>query len=386
MSKRISSSGATAGVNMGNGPAHLSSSASKSAKGLPRASIPFDQLVSLQKRSWQLLCSLEELQGELLMGGEGVVMQWPQLLSRLSGLLSHLVFLSSSLTSPQTAFYSSQLNALEASLRREANTANLFSPTSADQPNEARDAIRAKPHQLPANVGRLRFSDVAVAAPRAGNQAQGSSTPSDRTGNKLPFLVVHPFEPLPGMAVQSNGQDEGKPGPAQAPIKGEGRVKNEASAEAGGPAPTEDPAAVGQHLNYLYNLLRTRPDDTVSAEEATFLQAALPVLLPEFQHIKDGGSIPTQLNRAQTSKLRRIQKQHDRQSLRALRTWFHLAAATDENGIRYDWKTRVGAEDLDALLAPDESGAGAEEQAVMEEDLEEEGGDDDSDADMEDAI
>ncbi|KAK0558536.1 hypothetical protein OC844_005072 [Tilletia horrida] len=363
MSKRAAPTAAAAGGSAGSSGAP----GAGSSTALTRASIPFDQLVSLQKRSWQLLCSLEELQAEFVLGGEGIVMQWPQLLSRLSGLLSHLVFLSSSLTSAQTTFYSSQLNALEAALRREANTSNLFSPQAADQPNEAREAIRAKPYQLPASVERLRFADVASQS-KGGMQASGSA---DRVGNKLPYLAVHPFEPLPGMvtaaAASSNATGAGTGG----------------QAAAGEAAPLEDPTAVGQHLNYLYNLLRTRPDDTVSAEDATFLRAALPSLLPE---LGSKAELPTHLTRAQADSLRAIQKVHDRSSLRALRTWFHLAAATDENGVRYDWKTRVGQEDLDALLAPDDgdADAGEHQEAIMEEDLEEEGEEgEDSDADME---
>ncbi|CAD6890911.1 unnamed protein product [Tilletia controversa] len=386
MSKRTAAA-AGLGAGTGTGGGAGSSAGGSSSQALTRASVPFDQLVSLQKRSWQLLCSLEELQTELVLGGEGIVMQWPQLLSRLSGLLSHLVFLSSSLTSPQTTFYSSQLNTLETALRREALSSNLFSPNTADQPNEAREAIRAKPYQLPASVDKLRFSDVAASSPSRSGGQKGGAPPtqavgSDRTGNKLPFLTVHPFEPLPGMATAASINDSGNPS-AGAAAGGGGQAANGTENVS-----AEDPTAVGQHLNYLYNLLRTRPDDTVSAEDTVSLRSALPFLLPDSHHPSD--EVPSSVSQAQADKLRLLQRTHDRNALRSLRTWFHLASATDENGVRYDWKTRVGQEDLDALLAPDDAPAGGgaveEEEPLMEEDLEEEEEEEgeDSDADMED--
>ncbi|KAE8266344.1 hypothetical protein A4X09_0g6003 [Tilletia walkeri] len=367
MSKRT-----VAAAGLGGSGAGANNPSAGGTQTLTRASVPFDQLVSLQKRSWQLLCSLEELQTELVLGGEGIVMQWPQLLSRLSGLLSHLVFLSSSLTSPQTTFYSSQLNALEAALRREALSSNLFSPQTADQPNEAREAIRAKPYQLPANVGKLRFSDLASHSGSSKGQASGTTSASDRTGNKLPFLTVHPYEPLPGMATTSASTESG------------GNTTAGGGQTGTNDGPAEDPTAVGQHLNYLYNLLRTRSDDTVSAEETVFLRSALPSLLPGSE--ASDQQVPSSVTQTQADSLRTLQRTHDRHALRSLRTWYHLAAATDENGVRYDWKTRVGQEDLDALLAPDDGGGGGveEQEPLMEEDLEEGEEGEDSDADMED--
>jgi len=209
--------------------------------------------------------------------------------------------------------------------------------------------------------------------------------PGDHRRNKLPFLVIHPFEPLPGMATTAAAPSrENGPGVAG---QGKAAALNEEPVATGA---VEDPTVVGQHLNYLYNLLRTRPDDTVSAEDTAFLHAALPVLLPELGDVS-ASEIPTEFSREQNDRLRALKKKHDRAALRSLRTWFHLAAATDENGVRYDWKTRVGQEDLDALLASDEGASGAdaagvaevEMEPVMEEDLEEGEEGEDSDADME---
>lgn len=209
--------------------------------------------------------------------------EWPALLHRYTNLLSHAYSLSSSLLSASPHYLPSQLTSFNKVLEAEAENNNLYADAS--DPSALFGGI------LGGSSGNATDDGV---------KATADGLPElhfyDRN-NPLPLLLAHPVLPIPE-----------------------------------------------EHINFLGALLRTAPEAEIVKEESGLIDSYDAALSAEWQD--DGALIPHSSIDAKLEQIQNEISQHDILALRALRMWYHLRNAPDEEGTILNVRERLPQADV----------------------------------------
>ncbi|PWZ00245.1 hypothetical protein BCV70DRAFT_200400 [Testicularia cyperi] len=245
----------------------------------------------------------------------------PALLHRYTNLLSHAYSLSSSLISASPHFLPSQLASFNKILEAEAKNANLYADEA-----EASTLFGGLGGRGTDRVGGNADQDVKASADGLPELSFYDAK------SALPMLLAHPVLPIP-----------------------------------------ED------KLNFLGALLRTAPEPDIQAVERELVERYDRGLQGHLDNRNPAGSsdeLDSQLDRIQEEC-----SQHDILALKALRTWYHIQQAPDEDGNVLNFKERLPKDGADGAAGKDEEDKDLDD-AVPEGD---EGDTDDKSTDEEEA-
>ncbi|EPQ26924.1 uncharacterized protein PFL1_05559 [Pseudozyma flocculosa PF-1] len=269
---------------------------------MPRVQPPIDHLQILLQRFESLISSIVTLREETQMIPG--IDEWPSLLNRYSNLLSHAYSINASLLSASPHFLSSQLIAFNKVLEAEARSANLYAGVE-----ESTSAL----------FGGLLGGRSGAAGGVEGDDdvkatADGLPELSYRDAkNQLPSLVAHPLLPI-----------------------------------------------AEENLNFLGALLRTAPEPQILEQELQLVreydeQAA------EKQRLEAEAN-PGVPSLSEAEQLDEDIAQHDVLALRALRMWYHIQQAPDEDGNVFNPRDRLPREEDELENEEDEDDDDGDEE------------------------
>ncbi|KAN0065161.1 hypothetical protein ACQY0O_001658 [Thecaphora frezii] len=273
---------------------------------------PMDHLQILLQRFESLISSIVTLREETQMIPG--IDEWPSLLNRYSNLLSHAYSITASLLSASPHFLSSQLAAFNKVLEAEARNANLYAAIE-----EGTSALFGGLLGGPSNQS-VGADDVKATADGLPELSYRDSK------NQLPSLVAHPLLPI-----------------------------------------------AEENLNFLGALLRTAPEPHILEQESE-LVGKYEESARDKRHRaarSDEGGLAGSGDLAGLSEAEQLEEeisQHDVLALRALRMWYHLQQAPDEDGNIFTFRDRLPREE-DELEEEDEDEEDEEEGSGDDEEM-----------------